>query len=154
MPAAACRTSLGGGSLLGIAAALKATAAVYAPGVLIGALLVRKRPSSLTSILLAFCVGWGVSFVTIFGWWGHRVFQMTKSPLFPMLNNLFRSDWYPPVNVFYQSIKPHGLFNTIFYPFFWFNKNITVAEARFCDGRFACAMLAVALLSTTAAVRT
>jgi hypothetical protein len=103
--------------------------------------------------VLGFCLGWAMGFVMLFGWWGYRVFRTTGNPVFPMLNNLFRSDWYPPVDFFYERIKPHGVFKTIFYPFFWFHKNSEFAEAHFCDGRFASAMLAVVLLFTTAVIR-
>jgi hypothetical protein len=126
-PSAACRSSLGGDLLLGAAAALKATAAIYAPGALIGALAVRNQLTRSASPLLSFCLGWAVAFVAMFGWWGYRVFQATHNPVFPMLNNLFRSDWFPPVDFFWR--QPHGLFKIIFFPFFWFDSNYEVAQA-------------------------
>ncbi|MCR0982011.1 hypothetical protein [Roseomonas populi] len=150
------RASLAAGLCLGLAAGLKLTAALYAPALLIGAVVASRaaglgwRPVLTGALLL--CIGWGAAFAASWGWWGWAVFQRYGNPLFPFMNQVFASPWAAPVSLEDTRFLPRGPLQALAYPFFWLRgQSFVVAETSVADPRFALAWLAVVALGLRAA---
>lgn len=132
------------GILLGLAAGLKLTAVIYAPAVSIALLLYARLNKKNTIITFIFCSGWVLAFLPIWGFWGMRLYELTGNPMFPMLNNLFQSDWMSTATGgFDNKFKPSSWLQALLYPFYWIlNGENTVMEIEFSDPRFAIGFLA------------
>ena len=144
--------SVSAGLLCGLAAGLKFTGVLFAPGIVCAVLLTAPLRRSLIIVPL-FCVGWGLGFAISYGWWGWLLWEMTGNPVFPFYNGIFRSDWSAAFN-----FKPHyGLtsWTALFtYPFYWLVlQRELVTELPFRDGRFAAAFVSIAILLAGMLVR-
>ena len=141
------------GGLVGLAAALKLTASIYAPGLAIAAAMSSEQVHKRAGYLVVFCFGWAVVFACVWGPWAWHIFSMTGSPAFPLFNSIFRSDWAPIASGVEQRFLPKSIGQAIFYPFYWIdNREMMVMEPRFADPRFAIAFIAVTVLVITAAL--
>ena len=83
------------GLLVGIAAGLKLTLAVYAVGLLAAALAVAFRLRRVR-VVLAFAAAGAVGGLAAGGYWGWQMWRRFANPVFPFLNNVFRSPWFAP----------------------------------------------------------
>ncbi|GAC1336883.1 MAG: hypothetical protein NVSMB18_00850 [Acetobacteraceae bacterium] len=130
------------GALFGLAAALKLTAATYAPAALLAALWLRgPRPRALAMTAVAFAMGWAGAVLLADGWWAAMLLQRFGSPTFPMFNGLFRSPLYPPASLLDQRFQPHGLLQWLIHPFAWaLTPAATVNEVPLRDPRLALAL--------------
>lgn len=108
-----------GGVLMGVAGAFKLTGVIYAPAAVIALLVTMRPPRQSLKVAMFFCCGWGVGFCLIYGWWGYAVWQKTGNPFFPFLNNIFKSDWYPPLARQPYGLAPTSIFQGVFAPFYW-----------------------------------
>jgi hypothetical protein len=135
------------GLLFGVAAGLKLSTALFAPAfVLAFALSKGVRRRTLTEIVL-FSLGGAAGWVLVAGVWTYQVFTLTGNPILPMFNQVFRSDWYPPIGFFDERWRTHGFLQTLAFPFFWARLGHSViTEVPFSDQRFAAAYIAIALL--------
>ena len=106
-----------GGALLGAASALKLTNAVHA--VAAAALLVwLQRPwSSRFRFCAAYAGTVGVAFVALSAPWSYRLWQQFGNPLFPMLNNVFRSPEFTTQPWVALRFIPAGLGQALWRPF-------------------------------------
>jgi hypothetical protein len=69
------------------------------------------------------------------------------NPVFPLMNGIFRSAWYPPRNYTDYRFVPADTAQALLYPFRWALSNApVVSELSLRDARFALAMLMVPLL--------
>jgi hypothetical protein len=140
------------GLLFGVAAGLKMTAAVYAPGAGVAVLL---RPGALKTRIAGFSVfslACMIAFLLVWGPWGLEIYRLTGNPVFPMFNDIFRSSWMAADAGRDLRFMPAGAVQAIFYPFYWITPNTTVMELAFADARFAIALaLAFAALLLGAA---
>jgi len=139
------------GSMIGAAIALKPAAAVFAPG-LVAALL--TGAVGWRAWLGAFA-GFGAGFLSATALlavpWALTLMHLYGSPTFPLLNDLFRSDWYPPHDILDTRFLPRGVWQMLFYPFYWIGQqSFLVTEPPFCDARMALVMLALPLLGVAA----
>ncbi|HTT83434.1 MAG TPA: hypothetical protein VMF67_08125, partial [Rhizomicrobium sp.] len=123
------------GTLLGAAVGLKMTSAVYAPAAalaFIAVMPIRRWPACLALMVLGGIAGFALGG----GWWAYKLYETYGNPVFPFFNGIFRSPWYPPINQFDQRFLPQGIWQDLFYPFFWLSKKpMTVAEYGFRDAR-------------------
>jgi hypothetical protein len=79
------------GLLLGAASALKLTNSVHA---IAGAAVLLFLPLPLGAKLrsgVAYCAALGLGLVVVLAPWSYRLYQMFGNPLFPLMNNVFRS---------------------------------------------------------------
>jgi hypothetical protein len=133
----------GAGVLLGCAAGLKLTGAIYAPAA-VGALVVCVRPFARSAaVIAALALGWLAGFALTHGSWGALMWSMTGNPLFPFYNGIFHSEWYPPVNFSTDFFKIGSWLNGLVFPFYWLRSNSgLVTEMEFRDARLAMALCA------------
>ena len=150
-----CGLALLGGLCLGLAAALKLTAALFAPALAV-ALLAAALATGLgwrlaLAGVLAFCLGWVLAFAAAWGWWGFAVWQRFGNPFHPLMNHLFASPWSPPAAAEDTRFLPRSLAQALAYPFFWLRgRPFVVAETGVADPRFALVWLAVLALALRA----
>jgi hypothetical protein len=140
----AWRGFAGAGLCVGIALGLKYTAAIFAPG--FGLLVViaarrRKSPGGLA----AFAAAAGLAFLAVAG---HHVLTLWRdfaNPVFPFLNDIFRSPYFEPLSLRDVRFVPQDFRQLIAYPFYWTKTNIyLVSEMPFRDWRAAIAYVAIA----------
>jgi hypothetical protein len=137
-PRAAWRTAcLLAGVLVGLAVGIKLTVlvalAALVPAV---ALVARGRERVLAPATLL--AGAALGFLVTGGFWAWTLWRAYGSPLFPYYNALFRSPWYPPVNLYDGRYLPKSVIEAVLYPFY----NLTLwrfpnAEVWFREPRFA-----------------
>jgi hypothetical protein len=142
---------LGAGAMVGTAVALKPTVAVFAPGVVAALLIVAVGWRARLRALAGFAAGALPAAALLAGPWALMLLHRYGSPTFPLMNGLFRSDWYPPDNIADTRFLPRDIGQTLFYPFYWLRRNASlVSEPPFRDARMALAMLALPLLGFAA----
>ena len=138
------------GACLGVAAGLKLTAAIYAPGAFLAIAIMSRNLKLSFHRAIGFCIGWWSGFLVFYGWWGYRLYELTGSPMFPMFNAFFKSSLIGPGSGMDNRFKPTGFVETLFYPFHWLSPNsMVVAEPTFSDPRFAVAYLAFLMIGLT-----
>jgi hypothetical protein len=130
------------GVCFGVAAGLKLTAAIYAPGAFLAIAIISGNLKIGIRRIVCFPIGWAVGFLLFYGWWGYHLYELTGSPIFPWFNNLFESPWVSSAILMDNRFKPNGFVETLFYPFHWLSpKPMVVAEPIFADPRFSLAYL-------------
>jgi len=107
------------GLLLGVAAGLKLTNAVFVIGApaffLAGPTPPRRRIAGV--VQLAFGVASG--FLVVAGWWHLALWRRFHNPIFPYANNIFRSPDYPPVALRDGRFLPTSAWDIVLYPYYW-----------------------------------
>jgi hypothetical protein len=142
------------GILLGIAAGLKLSAALFAPPFVIALALVRGLSRRMLAEIMLFSLAGIAGWVLVAGVWTYQVFALTGNPVLPMFNQIFQSDWYPPIGFFDERWRPRGFLQTIAFPFFWVRPGyLVITEVVFGDPRFAAGYIAVAILAAGAVTR-
>jgi hypothetical protein len=137
-----------GGVLFGVAAGLKLSAALFAPAFVLALPLAKGLSRRTLVAMTLFCLGWGLGWGGVSGFWTYQVFSLTGNPVLPMFNQIFRSDWYPPVGYFDERWRTHGFLQTVAFPFFWASSGHSViTEVVFGDARFAAAYTAIVILA-------
>jgi hypothetical protein len=135
------KSTFAAGFLLGAAAGLKITSAIYGPAAcvaLFASMPIRTALKRASLLVLGGITGLAVAG----GWWGYRLYATFQNPVFPYFNGIFRSTWFPPVNLFDRRFLPHDIWQTLFYPLFWLSgKGMLVTEPPFRDGRIAAAFV-------------
>jgi hypothetical protein len=139
-------TLLAAGALFGLAAGFKLTTAMYGAGA--AAALFIGPPGGVWPRLrriVPFGLAATAGALAIGGWWWLRLYRDYGNPVFPLLNNVFRSPLYYPSALIDARFLPRDWTQTLFYPFFWaFQRSHATAELDVRDPRFALAYLAVA----------
>jgi hypothetical protein len=130
--------------MAGIAVGLKYTAVIFIPGLGLAALItaVRRRAiGGLIPFVVAAMVGIGFAA-------GHHMlalWQAFGNPVFPLLNNVFRSPYYEPQSIRDARFVAHDLAQLVGYPFYWTKTNsYLVSELGFRDWRGAIAYVSIA----------
>jgi hypothetical protein len=130
------------GLLFGLGVGLKYTAAIFAPGLAFATLVVAARRRSLAAPL-AFGAAAVLGCLAVAG---HHLLALWRdfgNPLFPFLNDLFRSPYAEPQSLRDMRFVPHDLVQAIASPFRWMVVNqYVVMEEPFRDWRGAVASLA------------
>lgn len=81
------------GALLGLATGLKLTASIYSPAACLALIGIIPFRRWMTWCLLI-VAGWLPAFALGAGWWAWKLWTRFSNPYFPLLNGLFRSQWY------------------------------------------------------------
>jgi hypothetical protein len=138
---------LAAGLLLGLAAGLKLTNAVFAIGApaffLAGNAHPRRRAAGVAQLALGAAIG----FLVAAGWWHITLWRRVHNPIFPYANNIFRSPDFPPVAMRDERFLPKSAWDILRYPLYWlFGGSPTqgllspAAETDPKDARFALAL--------------
>ena len=128
----------------GLAFALKLTAAVYIPALLVAILVCGPDARQRCFGAAAFLVANGICFLAVYGAWGWHLWAQYGNPFYPFLNNVFHSQWADPS--FARAVKflPRSVWQALFYPFFWLHGRAqVVSETGVRDWHFALAYLSV-----------
>jgi hypothetical protein len=133
----------GGGLWAGLGLGLKFTVAFVVPGLAVAALLVAFRKRTLIgSVLFGVAAALGV---LIFA--GHHLLVLWSdfgNPLFPYMNQIFRSPYFDPTEIWDPRFIPDSFFKLMTFPFYWTKINdYVVSEPRFRDWRAAIAYVAI-----------
>lgn len=123
------------GLILGAAVGLKLTAGIYGVGALFAILFLDvSLPERFRfCLILTFSILAGLSLTG--GYWMMKMWHQHHNPVFPFLNQLFRSPDF--MNNNWQDIRfmPHGKLQTIFFPFY-FSWDGRTSDLPFRDFRF------------------
>ena len=135
------------GLLFGAALGLKLTQAIFVPAAAASLLLCARGPIGRRLMLAAlFCTGAAAGGVVTAGAWWLHLLRLTGSPVFPYMNQLFRSPLFPPVSLADDRFVPHGIAQSLFQPFLWsIRAGTRVSELRVRDPRLALAWIAALL---------
>jgi Glycosyltransferase family 87 len=126
---------------------LKYTAAIFMPGLGLVALLAAWRRGSIAG-LVAFAAAALLGFLAVAGHHLLTLWQDFGNPLFPFLNDIFRSPWYEPQAIRDTRFLPRDAAQLVAYPFYWAKTNIyLVTEFPFRDWRGAIAYVAIAAVA-------
>jgi hypothetical protein len=140
------------GALAGVGLGLKFTAAIFMPGLgLVAVVMGMRRRTALGP--LAFATAALLAFLAVAGHHLLTLWVEFRNPVFPWLNDVFRSPYYEPVGLRDTRFVARDLLQLFAYPFYWAKTNIyLVSELTFRDwrGAIAYAAAATAVLSWVA----
>jgi dolichyl-phosphate-mannose-protein mannosyltransferase len=132
------------GLATGIGVGLKYTAAVFAPGLALVAVVVAARRRTLAGPLW-FGGAAVLGYLVVSGHHQLTLWRDFGNPLFPWLNDIFHSPYCDPQSLRDMRFIPGDLWRAITYPFTWMTTNrYVVTEYDFRDWRGAIAWLAIA----------
>ena len=158
--AASRHSCLGAGLLLGLAAGLKLTNAVYMMGApaffLAGQADPRRRATGVAQFLLGVAIG----FLAVAGYWHLTLWRRFHNPIFPYANNIFRSPDFPAVGLRDARFLPTSKWDIVRYPLYWLTGGSPTpgllspaSETDPKDVRFACALFGAPVALAVAAGR-
>jgi Glycosyltransferase family 87 len=140
------RRALWAGVAFGVAVAVKLTSGYYVAAAIFAVLVSSPLATSIRCVGLA-CASTAACALLLCGPWALWVYHQTGSPVFPLFNEIFRSDWYPPVDYTggYFTSRPFAA--ALLAPFAWVHANAhLISEVEFRDARFAAAWIAVTVI--------
>ena len=133
------------GAVVGLAVGLKLPSQIFAVGVCFGLLFVPGP--FMRRFWLSFVCGLGViaGFLVTGGWWIARMWTAFGNPLFPYMNDIFRSPWALETNYRDTRFLPKDIWDALFFPFRFVLDSKIASEISFTDGRIAvaCAVLLI-----------
>ena len=133
--------------LLGAASALKVTNSVHAVSALVVLLFLPTPWRTRVRYALAFGVALAMSFAIVAAPWGVRLEQHFGNPVFPLLNNIFRSPQYPTATMLDYRFVPDSLWDALWRPFAIVSPLFTVDdELQAPDLRYALVVVAAIVL--------
>ena len=141
------------GAIIGIAFALKLTVIIHVVAITLALPFALRAMRHRIRHTLVFCGGLTIGFCAAYGIWGLHLYREYQNPLFPYLNNIFRSPYYDLENTMDARFLPRSWPETLFYPFYFIHRNQLASEAPFRDIRLALGYAAVMLLAGTAFCR-
>ena len=142
------RRALWAGVAFGAAVGVKLTYGYYALAV-VAAVLASEPPTRAIRTIVLVGIGGAASALVLVGPWCLWVFHQTGNPVFPVFNEFFRSDWYPPIDYARFFFKPPPLSTALTYPFVWTKTSVgVVSEVPFRDARFAAAWISGVVILT------
>ena len=120
---------LASGVAVGLGVGLKLTNAVSAIAICL-ALLVCYQAGAITRLRLSLWFGVGVlvGFAVTGAYWMLHMWQLFGNPLYPQFGSLFPNPLAQPGGVGDARWKPHGLFDTLFWPFIFTLHSTRVGE--------------------------
>jgi len=141
------------GFLVGAAFGLKFTSAIYLLGLLLALPLSLLKTRRCGRITVALACGSAIGFLATYGFWGINLYLSYQNPLFPYLNRIFHSPYFDIGNFFDERFLPGSWQQTLFYPFFFAQRNQRVSEIEFRDVRLALCYTSIVLLSVIGLIR-
>jgi hypothetical protein len=108
------------GLVLGAAVGLKQTNFVFAVGLAVALPLLARNWREAAINEICFGAGGIVAALAIGGQWALFLWRNFHSPIFPLFNWVFHAPLAPPSVMFTDEYLPHGLTETLFYPFIFF----------------------------------
>ena len=143
------------GALVGIAVGLKLTAAIYAPALAgVAVLASRGTRGNWVRTVGLLTAGAMLGFIVSFGPWGWFMYQQFENPFGPVLNDIFRSPWFPPIRQSDPRFLPDGIVQALAYPLLWARPSAgLVTEETVADPRFALGLLGTLLTLGIAGLR-
>ena len=101
------------GALIGIAVDIKLTNAFFIAGWIVATIAIEKKQF----IVPLFCSGIGslASYIPIGGAWNIYVYDLFKNPVFPLYNNIFKSDSYSHLAMLDTRFKPQSFASALEY---------------------------------------
>ena len=137
------------GLLLGAASALKMSNAIPAFAAFALFFVFPPPPLSRIGNAVRYAVSLGIGFVVVAAPWSYRLEKMFGNPLFPMLNNVFRSPDYTTAIQAHSRFIPHSLAAALWRPFAMISPaGMVHEELNAPDLRYA-VLVALALISLT-----
>ena len=141
------------GLTAGAGVGLKFTAAIFVPGLAIVAAVIAWRRRSAGGFA-AFGAGVALAFIAIAGHHMLTLWRDFGNPVFPLLNDVFRSPYFDAVSIRDDQFLPRDVWQLLAYPFYWTQANIyVVMEMSFRDWRAAMAYVAIVSAIVVAVVR-
>ncbi len=132
------------GLLAGIGVGLKYTALIYAPGLFVIAVIAAFRRKTVAG-LVAFAAAAVLGALAVAGHHAWTLWSAFGNPVFPFLNDIFRSPWYEPQSLRDARFVPRDVWQFLTYPFDWATVNeYLVSEKPLRDWRGAIAYVAIA----------
>lgn len=123
------------GLLLGAAAGLKLTTAIYAPALVVALAAMMPNRQGLKAIAIL-CIAWGAGLLVTQGWWSVLMWQRFASPAPPLYNALVKSPWFPAVPFLDLRFSAKDIWGVLTYPADWaFRRSTLVAELPLRDPR-------------------
>jgi hypothetical protein len=113
----AVRSVIYAGVILGIASALKPTNALHAVAALIALAFARQAPAKLIRSLFYFCICLAVGFALAAAPWSYRLAKSFGNPMFPLLNEVFRSPEFTTAPLKHYRFVPDSLNDALLRPF-------------------------------------
>jgi dolichyl-phosphate-mannose-protein mannosyltransferase len=141
------------GVAAGLGIALKYTSAVFAPGLGVVLLMAAMRRRSALGVI-AFGLAAAVSFFAVVGHHMLTLWNDFGSPVFPYMNQVFRSPWFEPTAIRDARFIPQGLWALLTFPFSWtVTDTYIVVEHPFRDWRAAIAYITIIAAAVAFVVR-
>ena len=99
--------------------------------------LLREPVSGIREATL-FAIGVVAGLAISIGWWWWTLWSHFANPVFPYMNQFFRSPWWDPEPIFDRRFGPHTLLESLTFPLrFFASTSSSVAEVPFRDWRLA-----------------
>ncbi len=131
------------GLWVGLGLGLKYTAAFVAPGLGVVALLRALRKRTLIGLVL-FGLAATAGFFIFAGHHLLTLWNAFRNPFFPYLNQIFRSPYFEPTEIWDPRFIPDSFWKLMTFPFYWAKTNdYVVSEPKFRDWRAAIAYVAI-----------
>ena len=131
------------GLWVGLGLGLKYTAAFVAPGLGVVALLRALRKRTLIGLILFGLAATAGFFIFA----GHHLLTLWNAfgnPFFPYLNQIFRSPYFEPTEIWDPRFIPDSFWKLMTFPFYWAKTNdYVVSEPKFRDWRAAIGYVAI-----------
>lgn len=143
------------GGLAGAAAGLKLTLLIYVLGFGLATLLLAAPSRRQRLTTLCFFAGAFAGWIVFDGLWRLALWQAYANPLFPLMNQVFRSPFAAALPFSDTRFLPDSAWRAAIYPVVWlFDPNAVSDSGRFVDLRLPlCYVLGLAWLATSAVRR-
>lgn len=125
------------GLMLGAGVGMKLPTAVYAPGFAIGLLWFDRKPYKILQRFFVFGIAAFIGLAITDGAWAWYLWETTGSPVFPVMNGLFRSPWLDPISIFDNRFRAKSFLDFVLYPFRTAYGEHPGGELDFRDPRYA-----------------
>lgn len=127
------------GIIMGAALGLKFTSITYCVALGMTLMIFYKFLQTPVKTITVFAISGFAGFCITDGYWAYRLYQEFGNPLFPYLNNIFKSPYYPLESLTYDAFYEKDLKSALLFPFlasFQGEKRIT-SESEMYDLRLA-----------------
>lgn len=127
------------GGILGAMLGLKLTVVVYCLAAGISLILFGRIFKNPVKIILFFTLGGFLGFCLTHGYWSYILYKNMENPIFPYLNNVFKSPYYADKFLSYSTFYKKNWFDYLIFPYLAsFQKDVRItSEAYMVDIRLA-----------------